>query len=66
MPTITCHFEITVKITGTPTPAALERLGPVVEKALAARLRLARAKVAEAGYPDIVPAEAVDRSRAAP
>ncbi|MFF8605525.1 hypothetical protein ACF06X_06265 [Streptomyces sp. NPDC015346] len=66
MPTITCHFELTVRITGTPTPAALERLGPVVEEALAARLRLARAKVAEAGYPDIVPAEAVGRSRAAP
>ncbi|RSS41922.1 hypothetical protein [Streptomyces sp. WAC08241] len=63
---ITCYFEITVRITGTPTPAALERLGPVVEKALAARLRMARAVVAEAGYPDVVPVEAVDRSRAAP
>ncbi|MGW6534752.1 hypothetical protein ACWGBV_00750 [Streptomyces sp. NPDC055051] len=66
MPTITCHFEITVRITGTPTPAALERLGPVLEKALAARLRLARAKVAEAGYPDIVPAEAAFSSWRAP
>ncbi|MFF9428176.1 hypothetical protein [Streptomyces sp. NPDC014746] len=58
MRTITCHFPITVRITGTPSPAALERLGEVVEEALARRLRLARARLAAAGYPDIVPAPA--------
>ncbi|MFJ6575577.1 hypothetical protein ACIQMY_06375 [Streptomyces sp. NPDC091368] len=58
MRTITCHFPITVRITGTPSPAALERLGEVVEEALARRLRLARARLATAGYPDIVPAPA--------
>ncbi|WP_327319620.1 hypothetical protein [Streptomyces sp. NBC_01235] len=66
MPTITCHFPITVKITGTPSPAALERLVEVVEEALIARLRFARAKIAAAGYTEIVPAEESDRSRAAP
>ncbi|MFD4370654.1 hypothetical protein [Streptomyces sp. NPDC058486] len=57
MTRITCHFPITVRITGTPSPAALERLGEVVEKALAERLRFARARIAAAGYPEIVPAE---------
>ncbi|MEU9094427.1 hypothetical protein ACIOEW_09395 [Streptomyces sp. NPDC087901] len=66
MPTITCHFPITVRITGTPSPAALERLGEVVEEALIARLRFARARIAAAGYTEIVPAEASDRSWAAP
>ncbi|MGX1886730.1 hypothetical protein [Streptomyces sp. NPDC055287] len=67
MPTkITCYFPITVRITGTPSPAALEHLGEVVEQALIARLSFARAKVAAAGFPEIVPADAADRSRAAP
>ncbi|WP_030762551.1 hypothetical protein [Streptomyces griseus] len=64
--TITCHFPLTVRITGTPSPAALERLGEVVEQALTARLAFARARVAAAGYPEIVPADAEDRSRAEP
>ncbi|MFE5590970.1 hypothetical protein [Streptomyces sp. NPDC056549] len=64
--TITCHFPITVRITGTPTPAGLERLAEVVEQALIARLEFARAKVAAAGFPDIVPADAADHWRTAP
>ncbi|MFB7362428.1 hypothetical protein [Streptomyces hydrogenans] len=64
--TITCHFPITVRITGTPSPAALERLGEVVEEALIARLGFARARIAAEGYPEIVPADAADRTRAAP
>ncbi|WP_306311442.1 hypothetical protein [Streptomyces hydrogenans] len=64
--TITCHFPITVRITGTPSPAALERLGEVVEQALIARLCFARARIAAEGYPEIVPAEAPEPTRAAP
>ncbi|MGW5986145.1 hypothetical protein ACWFRT_10195 [Streptomyces anulatus] len=67
--TITCHFPITVRITGTPSPAALERLGEVVEQALAARLSFARARIAAAGFTEIVPADtadAADTARAAP
>jgi voltage-gated potassium channel Kch len=66
MRTITCHFAITVTVTGTPSAAALDRLGEVVEKAVAGRLRLARARLVEAGYTDIVPAEAADRRTAEP
>ncbi|MFD3565996.1 hypothetical protein [Streptomyces sp. NPDC058667] len=57
---ITCHFPITVTITGTPSAAALDRLGEVVERALAERLRLARARLAADGYPVIVAAPARD------
>ncbi|WP_435971990.1 hypothetical protein [Streptomyces sp. Qhu_M48] len=64
--TITCHFPVTVRITGNPSPAALERLGEVVEQALIARLGFARAKVAAAGFPEIVPAEVPDPPGAAP
>ncbi|MET8968895.1 hypothetical protein [Streptomyces hydrogenans] len=64
--TITCHFPITVRITGTPSPAALERLGEVVEEALIARLGFARARIAAEGYAEIVPADAADRTWAAP
>ncbi|MER5276494.1 hypothetical protein ABT025_12145 [Streptomyces sp. NPDC002809] len=66
MPTITCHFPITVRVTGSPSPAALQRLGEVVEEALIARLRFARARIAAAGYTEIIPAEEPDRSWAAP
>ncbi|MFD6916873.1 hypothetical protein ACFQ9Q_11800 [Streptomyces virginiae] len=63
MRTITCHFPITVTITGTPTPAALDRLGEVVARALADRLRQARARLAADGYPVIVEAPARNRPR---
>ncbi|MFJ6603701.1 hypothetical protein [Streptomyces lydicus] len=42
MPRLSCHFPITVTVVGEPSPAAVEKLGRVVEEALAARLRLAR------------------------
>jgi hypothetical protein len=42
--TITCHFPITVRITGTPSPR----------------------RSSAAGFPEIVPADAYDPSRAAP
>ncbi|WP_306327255.1 hypothetical protein [Streptomyces venezuelae] len=75
--TIICHFPITVRITGTPSPATLERLGEVVEQALTARLSFARARIAAAGFTEIVPvdvdagagpdeADAANRSRAVP
>ncbi|MFJ4647316.1 hypothetical protein ACIP6Q_27795 [Streptomyces bobili] len=41
MPRLSCHFPITVSVSGEPSAAALEQLGRVVEQALAARLRLA-------------------------
>ncbi|MFC9386772.1 hypothetical protein [Streptomyces venezuelae] len=63
--TITCHFPITVRITGTPSPAALERLGEVVEQALTARLSFARARIAAAGFTEIIPADAADAADAA-
>ncbi|MFE7509899.1 hypothetical protein ACFU8I_01480 [Streptomyces sp. NPDC057540] len=64
--TITCHFPVTVRITGTPSPAGLERLGEVVEQALVARLEFARAKIAAAGFPEIVSADADDQGRTTP
>ncbi|MFI0786786.1 hypothetical protein ACH4Q6_14490 [Streptomyces lydicus] len=42
MPRLSCHFPITVTVVGEPSPAAVEKLGRVVEEALAARFRLAR------------------------
>ncbi|MGF1430792.1 hypothetical protein [Kitasatospora sp. LaBMicrA B282] len=42
MPQLSCHFPITVSITGRPSQAGLAELGRVVEEALAARLRQAR------------------------
>ncbi|MEU1471689.1 hypothetical protein ABZ434_26145 [Streptomyces sp. NPDC005761] len=66
MPTITCHFPITVRITGTPSPAALEHLGEVVQEALVLRLRLARARLAAAGHPDVLPAQVAEHPRTWP
>ncbi|MFF8897844.1 hypothetical protein ACF082_10225 [Streptomyces lydicus] len=42
MPRLSCHFPITVTVVGEPSPAAVEKLGRVVEEALAARFTLAR------------------------
>ncbi|MGW9043349.1 hypothetical protein ACWGQL_12435 [Streptomyces lydicus] len=67
MPRLSCHFPITVTVVGEPSPAAVEKLGRVVEEALAARLRLARRHLETVtGRAPATPAEAgetLDRGR---